>query len=290
MLPYYAARFPTVEINYTFYRMPTEKMVDGWAAATPDAFRLTLKAPKRITHDRRLQGLRRSGAGVLLGGRHARAKLGVLLFQLGPTSRRTSRSSTRSCSICRPAPAPPSSSATRRGSTTRSTSGCGTRNLALCIADTEKLSTPVVATADYGYFRLRDEGYTPDAISEWAARHPRARERVEETYVYFKHEEEGKGRSSPVLIDGASWGRAQVAPRPSPGRHFAPPNPDSSDVAPRKPHDHPFRPVPVVPIFGAPTKAQWPPCCVMRTVMCGLPVIAGIARTAPAARTDRRPP
>ena len=51
MLPYYASRFRTVEINYTFYRMPTAKAVDGWLAATPDTFRFTLKAPKRITHD-----------------------------------------------------------------------------------------------------------------------------------------------------------------------------------------------------------------------------------------------
>ena len=85
MLPYYAARFSTVEINYTFYRLPTEKMVDAWAAATPDAFRLTLKAPKRITHDRRLKDCTTlvqafcSVAGTL------GPKLGVLLFQLGPT-------------------------------------------------------------------------------------------------------------------------------------------------------------------------------------------------------------
>ena len=55
MLPYYAARFPTVEINYTFYRMPNEKLVAGWAAQTPSPYKLTLKAPRRITHDSRLK-------------------------------------------------------------------------------------------------------------------------------------------------------------------------------------------------------------------------------------------
>ena len=55
MLPYYAARFPTVEINYTFYRMPTEKLLAGWASQTPSPFKLTLKAPRRITHDHRLK-------------------------------------------------------------------------------------------------------------------------------------------------------------------------------------------------------------------------------------------
>ena len=55
MLPYYAERFPTVEINYTFYRTPNEKILEGWNQATPDRFKLTLKAPKRITHDARLR-------------------------------------------------------------------------------------------------------------------------------------------------------------------------------------------------------------------------------------------
>src|SRR5437016_11593565 len=55
MLPYYAARFPTVEINYTFYRMPTEKLVAGWADQVPSPYRFTLKAPRRITHDSRLK-------------------------------------------------------------------------------------------------------------------------------------------------------------------------------------------------------------------------------------------
>ena len=65
MLPFYASRFRTVEINYTFYRMPTAKAVDGWLAATPDTFRFTLKAPKRITHDRRLKDVGDLVRGVL---------------------------------------------------------------------------------------------------------------------------------------------------------------------------------------------------------------------------------
>lgn len=55
MLPYYAERLSTVEINYSFYRLPSEKAVEGWAAATPDNFTFTLKAPRRITHDARLR-------------------------------------------------------------------------------------------------------------------------------------------------------------------------------------------------------------------------------------------
>ena len=55
MLAYYAERFPTVEINYTFYRTPTESVLEGWSRTVPERYRLTLKAPRRITHDARLR-------------------------------------------------------------------------------------------------------------------------------------------------------------------------------------------------------------------------------------------
>ena len=84
MLPYYAARFPTVEINYTFYRAPTEKILDGWSRATPDPFKLTLKAPKRITHDARLRDCGDKVRQFLETAAVLGPKLGVLLFQLPP--------------------------------------------------------------------------------------------------------------------------------------------------------------------------------------------------------------
>ena len=70
------------------------------------------------------------------------------------------------------------------------------RNLALCVADSEKLSTPVRVTADYAYFRLRDEGYTPADIGRWADTIMRETSACRDVFVYFKHEEAGKGPSS----------------------------------------------------------------------------------------------
>jgi uncharacterized protein YecE (DUF72 family) len=193
MLPYYAARFPTVEINYTFYRLPNEKMVAAWAAATPDAFRLTLKAPKRITHDRRLKDcgdLLRAFCNV---AGTVGQKLGVLLFQLAPNFKKDLGLFDAFLNdLPRGA---------RAAFEFRHASWLDdelyerlcARNLALCIADSERMSTPVIATADYGYFRLRDEGYTPAAISQWADV-IRAHEGTwKDTYVYFKHEEAGLG-------------------------------------------------------------------------------------------------
>ncbi len=74
------------------------------------------------------------------------------------------------------------------------------RNIALCVADSEKLSTPVRVTADYAYFRLRDEGYTPDDIARWAETIARETSHCRDVYVYFKHEEEGKGPEFAKLL------------------------------------------------------------------------------------------
>src|SRR5262245_59570121 len=85
MFAYYAERFRTVEINYTFYRMPTPKLAEGWREQAPEGFRYTLKAPKRITHDRKLVDCEDSvkmftESAALLG-----PKIASLLFQLPPT-------------------------------------------------------------------------------------------------------------------------------------------------------------------------------------------------------------
>src|SRR5215212_9437895 len=85
MLAYYAERFPTVEINYTFYRMPNEKLLNGWAAGTPEPFSFTLKAPRRITHDSKLQRCEDLTRTFCQTARALGGKLGVLLFQLPPT-------------------------------------------------------------------------------------------------------------------------------------------------------------------------------------------------------------
>ena len=76
------------------------------------------------------------------------------------------------------------------------------RNLALCIADSDKMSTPVVTTADYAYFRLRDEGYQPSDIEQWA-RTIRGLHGIGDAFVYFKHEEQGKGPEFARLLIAA---------------------------------------------------------------------------------------
>jgi uncharacterized protein YecE (DUF72 family) len=193
MLPYYAARFPTVEINYTFYRMPTEKLVSGWAAQTPAPYKLTLKAPRRITHDNRLKNTASLVAGFCQVAGTLGDKLGALLFQLPPNLKKD-----LALLDAFIAELPPKACAAFefRHTSWLDEEVCGrlaARNLALCVADSERLSTPVRITADYAYFRLRDEGYTGDDILRWGDTIAQATASCGDVFVYFKHEEQGKG-------------------------------------------------------------------------------------------------
>jgi uncharacterized protein YecE (DUF72 family) len=193
MLPYYAERFSTVEINYTFYRTPTEKIVDGWNRATPERFKLTLKAPKRITHDARLRDCGDRVRQFLETAAILGPKLGALLFQLPPNLKKDlsvldAFLDTFPPRVC--------AAFEFRHTSWLDDDVYGrlrAKNLALCVADSEKLSTPVEITADYGYFRLRDEGYGADDISRWADTIRDKTAGCTDVFVYFKHEEEGKG-------------------------------------------------------------------------------------------------
>ena len=193
MLPYYAARFPTVEINYTFYRMPNEKLVGGWAAQTPETYRLTLKAPRRITHDSRLKNCAELVDAFCRVAGALGPKLGALLFQLPPNLKKDL--GLFDAFLNDLPPKVPAAFEFRNVSwlVDEVFDRLKRRNLALCIADSEKLSTPVNLTADFAYFRLRDEGYSPDDIGRWADTIARETSACRDVYVYFKHEEAGKG-------------------------------------------------------------------------------------------------
>ena len=191
MLAFYAERFPTVEINYTFYRMPTEKLLQGWAEGTPANFTFTLKAPRRITHDSKLQRCEDLLQGFCRTARTLGPKLAVLLFQLPPNFKKDAAILRAFLELL--------PEGTRAAFEFRHASWLDTetfdalrgRNIALCIADSEKMKTPVEVTADYAYFRLRDEGYQQRDIEAWAKT---IRELPPtDAFVYFKHEEQGLG-------------------------------------------------------------------------------------------------
>src|SRR2546426_5470809 len=159
MLAYYAERLGTVEINYTFYRMPNAKMIAGWNEATPAGFTFVLKAPQRITHIARLKEVEsplRYFCDTALG---LGAKLGPLLFQLPPNFK---KELDRLDEVLRLVPAEIRTAwEFRHGSwfDEEVYKVLRTRNAALCVADTETGTTPQVGTGGFGYLRRRGAGY-----------------------------------------------------------------------------------------------------------------------------------
>ena len=192
-LPYYAERFPTVEINYTFYRTPNEQILESWDRATPERFRLTLKAPKRITHDARLRDCADRVRQFLETAATLGPKLGALLFQLPPNLKKDLTLFDAFLEAFPPRVCAAFEFRHPSWLDREVYTRLRARHLALCVADSEKLTTPVEITAGYAYFRLRDEGYTPSDIARWADVIREKTSACSDVFVYFKHEESGKG-------------------------------------------------------------------------------------------------
>jgi uncharacterized protein YecE (DUF72 family) len=194
MLPFYAQHFGSVEINNTFYRMPDAKMLAKWETEVPDGFTFVLKAPQRITHQKRLVG---AGDDLRLLFEAAEAlgnKLGPVLFQLPPFARKDALKLREFVEIL---PRDKRVAFEFRHDSwfdDEIYSILRDRDAALCAADTDEVADPdsvVHSTASWGYLRLRRTEYPGNAIAEW-------RRRVEsqpwsDAYVFFKHEDEGKG-------------------------------------------------------------------------------------------------
>lgn len=193
MLSFYATHFGSVEINNTFYRMPEEKTLLKWAGEVPEDFTFVLKAPQRITHQTKLaapEDIRHfANVAMSLGSR-----LGSLLFQLPPYFRKDpDRLKTLLSTVPR---------GNRIALEVRHDSWLADdvydllrdRDAALCAADTDEVKDPdklLVPTASWGYLRLRRTEYSDAQLEAWAERV--TSQEWSDAYVFFKHEDEGKG-------------------------------------------------------------------------------------------------
>ncbi len=196
MLGFYASRFPSVEINNTFYRMPREKHLLDWAAQVPDGFRFAIKASQRITHHAQLRD-----AGELVGYLAQTVavmgpKLGPTLFQLPPFLK---KDLPRLVGFLEILPKRWKVAIEFRHQSwfddDQVVDALRAKDVALCISDQDELTTPLVATASWGYVRLHRFDYDRDGLSHWA-RTLRALP-WGEAFVYFKHDH-SPGSGPPV--------------------------------------------------------------------------------------------
>jgi len=189
MLRYYAERLKTVEINNTFYRMPDEALLSRWSGEVPDGFSFTLKAPRRITHIKRLNDVGGDVAEFMRRAGTLGDKLGMVLFQLPPFQRKDLG---RLLDLLAAVPVGRGAAVEFRHDSWQDDevyAALRERSAALCVADTDKGETPFVATSGLGYLRLRRTNYEEDELKAWVDRI--ASQPLSRAHVYFKHEGEG---------------------------------------------------------------------------------------------------
>jgi uncharacterized protein YecE (DUF72 family) len=192
MLRYYAERFPTVEINNTFYRMPKAALLEGWAEQVPESFRFVIKAPQKITHIARLKECGELLSYLYRVTASLGPRLGPLLFQLPPNFK---RDVPRLEAFIADMPERRRVAFEFRHASwfdDETYAALKKHGAALCVADTgEEPVAPLVATTDWGYLRLRREEFSDAELAEWARR---IREQPwSDAFVFLKHEEEGRG-------------------------------------------------------------------------------------------------
>ena len=206
-LDYYASQLNTVEVNYTFRKLPTAAMVERWLAQTGDGFRFSFKAPQRITHFQRLRECDElvDKFFAALKPAEAAGKLGLVLFQLPPNFKADlPRLETfLGMPALRQDKAPRIAFEFRHASwfTDETNAVLRKYDAAFCIAETDDLQTPEVHTAaTHTSFRLRRAGgYKPRELAAFAARF-KALAGTRDVYVYFKHEDEPTGALNAVVF------------------------------------------------------------------------------------------
>lgn len=191
LLPFYAARFSAVEVNGTFYRMPASAVLESWLTQVPENFLFTFKAPASITHRKRLRAVEEETAAFLARIATIGPQLGPVLFQLPPSLR---------CDLPLLRDFFDAVPRIRMVIEFRHTSWFNDEVFALlreqqctlCISDRDDTPPPpLVATAEFGYVRLRRSEYSDEELRLW-------KERVtemewQEAFVFFRHEETARG-------------------------------------------------------------------------------------------------
>jgi uncharacterized protein YecE (DUF72 family) len=189
MLPFYAQRLPTVEINNSFYRMPKRVVLEGWTTQVPEDFRFSLKASRRITHIGRLKA---DAVAETLGYLYRNlealgTRRGPVLFQLPPNLKKDLPRLEAFLALLPPGHGAAFEFRNPEWFDDEVYALLRAAGAALCLLEREdNAPPPLVETAPFGYVRLRLESYSDEDLAAWAQR--LAATAWQDIYAYFMHE------------------------------------------------------------------------------------------------------
>ena len=192
MLRFYASRLPSVEINNTFYRLPKESMLQSWAEQVPPDFRFVLKAPQKITHVKRLKDVGSEVEYLFRAETALASTKGAILFQLPPYLRKNLETLQKFLAIL-PMDRPVAFEFRHDSWFDDEIFTClREHNCALCMAEMDETENAnLIATATWGYVRLRRSEYSRADLLNWKERV--LSQQWDHAYIFFKHEDEGIG-------------------------------------------------------------------------------------------------
>ncbi|TET14647.1 MAG: DUF72 domain-containing protein [Dehalococcoidia bacterium] len=196
-LEFYTRHFPTVELNNSFYHLPSEKAFENWRDTSPDDFVYAVKVSRFITHIKRLKNVEEPIETFLLRARHLQEKLGPLLFQLPPNMHRNDERLDAFLSLL--------PRGLRHVVEFRHESWLDEgvfeilrrHSVGFCVFDMPGLACPLVATADFGYIRFHGSTglywscYSDDELEDWARRISGLARDLDTVYIYFNNDAEG---------------------------------------------------------------------------------------------------
>ena len=194
-LEYYSRRLNSVEINYTFRRLPAATTLENWIKTTPKGFLFVVKGHERITHVLRLKNAAQFTDVFLRAIDPLRAthRLGPILFQLPPFLR-SDPAILEDFLASLPKDLRYAFEFRHPSWLEETTYAVLTKhNVALCWAETEKLEVPEVNTADFVYFRLRKPEYPPEELQAISEKVGGLLAEGKDVFVFFKHEETPEG-------------------------------------------------------------------------------------------------
>lgn len=195
-LDFYAHTFDTVELNNSFYRVPSEKAFTRWLNCAPHGFAYAVKVNRFITHLKKLRGVEEPLANFLKRARLLGPKLGPLLYQLPPGLRRDDGLLEAFLSQL-PGDLSHAFEFRHKSWLDQGVFDVLRRhNAGLCVFDMPDLTTPVVATADFAYVRFHGREwlyagcYSDQELEEWAQRIAVLSRGLKAAYIYFNNDAE----------------------------------------------------------------------------------------------------
>jgi uncharacterized protein YecE (DUF72 family) len=199
MLGFYSSRFPAVEINNTFYRLPRENVLRDWAAQVPETFTFSIKASQRITHYARLKEESASLVEYLLKNTSTLGnRLGPILFQLPPNLKKDVNRFRGFLGLLPEDRRYVFEFRHESWFDEEVFSAMRDRDIAMCISEQDDFRCPVVCTSTWGYLRLHKLDYDATALTDWAK--CVTSQSWSEAYVFFKHDESESGGSGPPAV------------------------------------------------------------------------------------------